>query len=158
LHPVPLLVSPPHFHLLEQSPSAMCPQAFLTIFNCKYPLPQQRFWNNVQPPSALWCNLISVLCGQRLALWQWMITLDAPHGPTGLLMPNSVASAPGCNTIPSACNKLIPLPLPPGFKLAYLGMQSKLASSLWKRRSITWCKPSFWLGLTTHDGCTDPKS
>jgi hypothetical protein len=119
-----------HFHLFEQSPSAMCPQTFLTIFNSKYPLPQQRFWNYVQPPSALWYKLISMLRGQQLALQQWMIALDVPRGSVGLPMPNSVKLTPGCNIMPIPFNRPTSLPLLPGFELASMGTQSKLVSSL----------------------------
>jgi hypothetical protein len=52
------------FHLLDKSPSAMCPETFLTLFNSTYPLPQTLPWTNVQPPSALWSNVILTLCAQ----------------------------------------------------------------------------------------------
>jgi hypothetical protein len=36
-----------HYHMFENNPSAMCPEAFLTHFTASYPLPQQRPWLNV---------------------------------------------------------------------------------------------------------------
>jgi hypothetical protein len=53
-----------HFHLLEEPLSAMCPQIFLTTLDSSYPLPQKQHWHNIQPPSDLWSNVISALCGQ----------------------------------------------------------------------------------------------
>jgi hypothetical protein len=38
---------------------------------------------SANPPSNLWCNVISMLCGQQLALQQWTMPLDGPPGPTG---------------------------------------------------------------------------
>lgn len=58
-----------HFHLLDELPSGMWPQTFLTQFNLLYPLPQKLPWHNVLPPSNLWSSMISTLCGQRLELW-----------------------------------------------------------------------------------------
>jgi hypothetical protein len=154
--PVPGVAS--HFHLLEKSPNSMCPQTFLTIFDARYPLPQRRYWTNVQPPSALWYNVISTLRGQRLGLRQWMIALDEPHGPTGLPTPNSVESTPGCGTLRKPSNKPTSLPLPPGFELASSGTLSKLASNLWKKPSATWHKPSFWRATMTQGEPTVAKS
>jgi hypothetical protein len=53
-----------HFHMFEKNPSAMCSNKFLTIFNFKYPLPQEQPWTSVQPPLDLWSRAISTLCGQ----------------------------------------------------------------------------------------------
>jgi len=50
-----------HYHMFEHDPNAMCPKDFLTHFTTSYPLPQQRPWLNVQPPSGLWSNVISTL-------------------------------------------------------------------------------------------------
>jgi hypothetical protein len=152
--PVPGVAA--HFHLMETSPNAMCPQTFLTIFNAHYPLPQNKPWRNVQPSSALWSNVILTLRGQRLALPQWMGTLEKQHGPTGPDMPNNAESTHGCATWTKHSNKHISLPLPPGFVLESSGAQSKLDSSLWKKPSVTWRKPSFWLGTPTRDAPTEP--
>jgi hypothetical protein len=147
-----------HFHLLEKLPSAMCPQTFLTIFDSSYPLPQKRRWHNVQPPSDLWSNVISTLRGQRLALRQWTTRPVPPPGTTGRPMHASATSTPGCATKRAKKNKLTSLPLPQGFDLGSSGMQSKLATKLWKKPSVMWPKPSFWLGTTTPDEPTAPKS
>jgi hypothetical protein len=147
-----------HFHLLEHAPGSMCPSTFLTLFNSHYPLPQKRPWTNVQPNSALWSNVISTLRGQRLGLRQWTIKLDERPGPTGLHMPDRADSTRTCDIYPSPSNKPTSLPLPPGFELASSGVQSKLASNLWKKPSVTWRKPSFWPDLTTRDGHTGPKN
>jgi hypothetical protein len=88
-----------HFHLLEKTPSAMCPTSFLTLYNSNYPLPQQQPWNNVQPPSDLWSSVILTLRGQRLPLRQWTTTLDQRPGIIGPPMPANVVSIPGCDTI-----------------------------------------------------------
>jgi hypothetical protein len=147
-----------HFHLLETLPSAMCPQTFLTIFDSSYPLPQQRRWHNVQPPSDLWSNAISTLRGQRLGLLQWTTKPVPPPGKTGLRMPASARLIPGSDTNLNSPNKPISLPLPHGFELGSSGMQSRLDTRLWKKPSITWPKLSFWLGTMTPDGPTEPKS
>jgi hypothetical protein len=147
-----------HFHLLEKSPGAMCPQTFLTIFNSTYPLPQKLPWTNVQPPSALWSNVILTLRGQRLQLRQWTITLEPWRGAIGPTTLKNVASTPGCATMPSPPSRPISWPLPPGFALESSAMQSKLDTKLWKKRSVTWHKPSFWQGTTIHAGHTEPKS
>jgi hypothetical protein len=94
------------FHLLDKSPSVMCPETFLTHFNSTYPLPQTLPWTNVQPPSALWSKVILTLRGQRLPLRQWTITLEPARGKIGPTMPKSITSTPGCATIPSPPNKL----------------------------------------------------
>jgi hypothetical protein len=114
------------FHLLEKSPSAMCPQTFLTLFNSTYPLPQTLPWTNVQPPSALWSKVILTLLGQRLPLRQLMITLEPSSGKICTTTPESVASTPGCATIPNPSNKPISCPFRPG--------------SLWNLRQ---CGPSW---------------
>jgi hypothetical protein len=146
------------FHLLDQSPSAMCPETFLTLFNSTYPLPQTLPWTNVQPPSALWSNVILMLRGQRLPLRQWTITLEPSRGKIGPTTPESVTSTPGCATIPSPPNKPISWPLPPGFALESLAMRSRLDTKLWKKRSVMWHKPSFWQGTMTPEAHAGQKS
>jgi hypothetical protein len=145
-----------HFHLMEQSP--LCPETFLTFFNSAYPLPQKQPWHSVQPNSGLWSNVISTLRGQRLDLRQWTGKLAESPGPTGPSTPNSVGLTPGCATSTKLSGKRTSLPLPPGFELESTGERSKLASSLWKRPSVTWRKPSFWLGTTTHGEPTGEKN
>jgi hypothetical protein len=147
-----------HFHLLDSSPTDMCPHTFLSLFDKMYPLPQKRPWHNVQPPSGLWCNVISTLRGQRLALRQWTTPLAGPPGPTGPTMQPKPESTHTYDTCQDPSNRLICSHLPPGFELESSGMHSKLAPSLWKRRCVTWRKPSFWPDSTTHEGPTGPKS
>jgi hypothetical protein len=147
-----------HFHLLEKNPSAMCPDEFLTIFNSKYPLPQDQPWTSVQPPFDLWSSVISTLRGQRLPLRQWTTTLDQRPGKTGPIMPESARSTPGCDITPSRRSRPISLPLPPGFALASSGTQSKLDTNLWKKRCVTWRKPCYWLDTTIPDEPMAPKS
>jgi hypothetical protein len=72
-----------HFHLMEKSPSAMCPNTFLTLFDLSYPLPQKQLLTNVQPPLGLWSYVISMLPEQPLGLQQWTTELRPPPGPTG---------------------------------------------------------------------------
>jgi hypothetical protein len=146
------------FHLMEATPHVMCPNTFLTLFDASYPLPQKRPWTNVQPPSVLWSNVISTLRGQLLEMRQWTIKLAKQPGPTGLAMPENVASIPTCGISQKHYSRPTALPLPPGFELESSGMHSKLDPSLLKKPSVTWRKPSFWLGLTTPDGPTGPKS
>jgi hypothetical protein len=147
-----------HFHLLSSSPTDMCPQTFLTLFDSMYPLPQKRPWNNVQPPSGLWYNVISTLRGQRLALRQWTMPLDLPLGPTGPTIPHKPASTRTSDICHEPSNKPISSHLPPGFVLGSSGMQSKLEPSLWKKPSVTWHKPLFWPDSTTPDERMDPKN
>jgi hypothetical protein len=154
--PVPGVAS--HFHLLETLPSAMCPDTFLTIFDSLYPLPQKRPWRSVQPPSGLWSSVILTLRGQRFGLQQWMTKPASQPGPTGPCMPDNAVSTPTCATSQSPSSKPTCLPLPPGLELASSGTQAKLDPSLWKRHSVTWRKPSFWQGSTTHDGHMEQKS
>jgi hypothetical protein len=146
------------FHLLDQSPGALCPQTFLTQFDCLYPLPQQRPWRNVQPPSDLWSNVILTLRGQQLEVQRWTTQLAAPPLSTGKTMPDNAKSTPICGALTSPSNKRTSWPLLPGFELESLGTPSKLVSSLWKKPSATWHKPSFWQDLTTRNGPTGPKS
>jgi hypothetical protein len=154
--PVPGVAS--HFHLMETSPNTMCPQTFLTIFNAHFPLPQNKPWRNVQPSSALWSNVTSTLRGRRLALPQWM-GMHAKHlGTTGPAMPDNAKSTPGCGTSTKLRAKPTSLPLPPGFALASSGERSQLVSSLWKKPSVTWHKPSCWLGTTTPAAPMVPKN
>jgi hypothetical protein len=147
-----------HFHLLDPTPTNMCPATFLTLFDSSYPLPQSQPWRNVQPPSGLWSSVISTLRGQRLALRQWTTKLDLPPGATGLPTLLKPKSIPGCATSIEPSNKPISSHLPPGFELASSGMQSKLAPSLWKRPCVTWRKPSFWPDSTTRDAPMEPKN
>jgi hypothetical protein len=147
-----------HFHLLDSTPTDMCPDTFLTIFDSLYPLPQKLPWLNVQPPSGLWCNVISTLRGQQLALQQWTTRLDLPPGDTGPATRPKPKSTRGFGTCRKSSNKPISSHLPPGFELGSSGTQSKLDPSLWKRPCVTWRKPSFWPGSGTHDARTDQKS
>jgi hypothetical protein len=147
-----------HFHLMETLPHTMCPETFLTIFNADYPLPQKRPWRSVQPNFSLWSNVIATLRGQRLNLRQWTEKLDAPPGPTGPVMPNNAELTPGCAILIKRSNRRTSLPLPPGFELGSTGEQSKLDPSLWRRPCVTWRKPSFWLGTTTHAAPMAPKN
>jgi hypothetical protein len=147
-----------HFHLLEKTPAAMCPDSFLTLYNSHYPLPQKQHWTNVQPPSDLWSSVILTLRGQRLPLRQWTTTLDQRPGVIGPPTPENVGSTPGYATIRNRQNKPTSLPLPPGFALASSGKQSKLDTNLWKRRCATWHKPCFWLDTKTPDEAMGPKS
>jgi len=153
--PVPGVAA--HFHLLEKSPGAMCPETFLTLFNSSYPLPQRRPWHNVQPPSDLWSNVIATLRGQRLMLQRWTIKSGANISETGKHTPVRATSTLGFATTPSRANKSTSLPLPPGFALASSGMQSKLDTRLWKKPCVTWHKPSSWLDSKTLGKPTDPK-
>jgi hypothetical protein len=147
-----------HFHLLEKTPCAMCPDIFLTLYNSHYPLPQKQPWTNVQPPSDLWSSVILTLRGQQLPLRQWTTKLDQRHGKTGPTMPEAVESTPGCDTTTSNPSKHTSLPLPQGFALESSGRRSRLDTNLWKRRCVTWRKPCFWLGTMTPEGPTAPKS
>ena len=147
-----------HHHMFENDPSAMCPKDFLTHFTTSYPLPQQRPWLNVQPPSGLWSNVISTLRGQRLELQRWTMKCDKLGGITGPPMQADAASTRGCASNPSPKNKPTCLPLPPGFELESSGERSKLDTSLWKKPSVTWHKPSSWPDLTTRDEATGPAS
>jgi hypothetical protein len=125
------------FHLLEDSPGVMCPNMFLTHFKSLYPLPQHEPWHNVQPPSNVWSCVISTLHRQPFRLQQWMMPLNRQLGPPGPTMPDYAGLTPGCDTFPESSNKHTSLPLPPGFDLGYMGMQSKLEPKLWKKPSIT---------------------
>ncbi len=147
-----------HFHLMENSPSAMCPNTFLALSDLSYPLPQQQHWTNVQPPSGLWSHVISTLRGQKLPLQQWTTQLDQQPGETGPAMPKNAKSTPGCGTTPSRQSRPISLPLPPGFVLESSGKQSKLDTNRWKRRCVTWRKPCFWQDTTAAGEPTEPKS
>jgi hypothetical protein len=122
----PLAGVPDHFHLLEKTPDIMCPDQFLTLFNTSYPLPQMRLWHNVQPPSVLWCNVISTLRGQLLEKRRWTIKLEKLPGPTGPAMPVNAASTRTCGTYQKHSSKHAALPLPPGFELESSGMRSRL--------------------------------
>jgi hypothetical protein len=147
-----------HFHLLEQFPGDMCPSTFLTVFDSLYPLPQQRPWTNVQPSSALWSSVISTLRGQQLPLRQWTIKLGPRLGKTGPPTPVNAESTPGCASTTSPPSKPISWPLPPGFALESSGTQSRLDTKLWKKRSVTWRKPSCWQDSTTLIGPTALRS
>jgi hypothetical protein len=147
-----------HFHLLENSPSAMCPDGFLTLYNSHYPLPQAQSWTNVQPPLDLWSSVILTLRGQRLPLRQWTIKPDQRPGSTGQIMPENAGSTPGYVTTQKHPNKATSLPLPQGFALESSGTQSRLDTNLWKKRCVTWRKPCFWLDTTIQDVPTAPKS
>jgi hypothetical protein len=76
-----------HFHLLETTPCAMCPNSFLSLFDSSYPLPQKLRWTNVQPPFDLWSSVILKLRGQQLPLRQWTTRLDQRPGKTGATTP-----------------------------------------------------------------------
>jgi hypothetical protein len=147
-----------HFHLMEKSPPAMCLHTFLTLFDLSYPLPQKLHWTNVQPPLGLWSHVISMLRGQPLGLRQWTTELAPPPGPTGLPILENARSIPGCASCPDRSNKPTCLPLPAGFALASSRKQSKLEPSRWKKPSVTYRKPSFWLGTKTPAEPTDPRS
>jgi hypothetical protein len=147
-----------HFHILDLSPTDMCPNTFLTLFDSMHPLPQTRPWRNVQPPSGLWFSVISTLRGQRLALRQWTTKLDLPPGPTGPTTPPKPKSIPIFGTSRGHSNKPISSHLPPGFELGSSGTRSKLEPSLWKRPCVAWRKPSFWPDSTTPDARMDPKN
>jgi len=125
-----------HFHLFEKDPHAMCPITFLTHFNTSYPLTQKQHWLNAQPPSALWSNVISTLRGRQLELRRWTMTCEELGGITGPRMHASVESIPGSESSQKSRNNRTSLPLPPGFKLAYSGVQFKLDTRVWK------CPPS----------------
>jgi len=147
-----------HYHMFENNPSAMCPKDFLTHFTTSYPLPQQRPWLNVQPSSGLWSNVVLTLRGQRLELRLWTMKCDKLGGITGPPMQADAALTRGCAPNPSPENKPTCLPLPPGFELESSGERSKLDTSLWKKPSVTWHKPSSWPDLTTRDEATGPAS
>jgi hypothetical protein len=130
------------YHLYERDPNAMCPQSFLTHFNTSYPLPQQQPWLSVQPPSALWLKVISTLRGQRLELLRrWMMPGEELVGAIGPHTPANVESTRGSVNSPELKNNRTSLPLPPGFELASSGVQSKLATKVWKTLSVTWTNP-----------------
>jgi hypothetical protein len=147
---------PAPFHMMEESPDAMCPTAFLTHFDAAYPLPQLRSWRNAQPPPDLWSNVIATLRGKRLTLQQWSKKYKRKPLPTGPPMQSSQGLTLGSATIPRPANKSASFPSPPGFALASSGMQSKLDTNLWKKHSVTWHKPSLWLDSTTHERPRDP--
>jgi hypothetical protein len=153
--PVPGVAA--HFHLLENSPGDMCPEAFLTLFNSSYALPQMRRWHNVQPPSGLWSNVIATLRGQRLPLQRWTKPIERKPSGTGLPMPGRATSTPGSATTAKPASKSTSFPSPPGFELASSGVRSKLDTNLWKRPCVTWHKPSSWLDSKTLGKPPDPK-
>ena len=154
--PVNLVAS--HFHLLESRPDLMCPQTFLTVFNRLYPLPQPVSWINVQPPSNLFLSVISTLRGQQLGLQQWTRRVESSHGKTGLPMQPPATGTPGSASRTNQQGSNAFLPLPPGFVLGSLGTDGELASSLLKKPSVTWHKPSFWLGTKIPDDHTEQRS
>jgi hypothetical protein len=143
---------------MAATPGSMCPAAFLTHFNSAYPLPQNRCWTNVQPPSDLWSHVIATLRGQRLPLQRWMTKREPQRLPTGPIMPDHVILTPGSAGTAKPASKNISCNLPPGLELASSGMQSKLDSNLWKKPYVTWHKPLCWLGTKTHEKQAEPKT
>ena len=131
-------------------PGTQCPKEFLTHFNSSYPL-QVTSWINAQPTLDIWSNVIATLRGQRLALQRWMTRPDKSPGKTGPTMPRCATLTHRCEAFPEPHNKNISWPLPPGFALGSLDMQSKLDSSQWKKPSVTWHKPSCWRDTPTPD-------
>ncbi len=130
----------------------------LTIFNSSFPLPQSRSWTTAQPNSALLSSVISTLRGQRLGLQPWMTRPDKRPGQAGPAMHGKPASIPTCGTSRTPASNNPSLPLPPGCELASSGTAVKLATRRWKRRCVTYRKPSFWLATPTHDGPTVRKN
>jgi hypothetical protein len=149
---------PAPFHMMEESPDKMCTTSFLTHFDAMYPLPQMRSWHNAQPPLDLWLNVIATLRGTRLTLQQWTKTCEGKSLQTGQHMQVSQDLTRGSATIPKPASKRASFPSPPGFELAYSGMQSKLDTKLWKRPSVTWHKPSLWLDSKTQGRPQDPRT
>jgi hypothetical protein len=139
----------------------MCPQMFLSKFNSLYPLPQK------QATLAQYSAAFRPVVQHDLnTVWVAIQTatrrvtqLGGLPGPAEALTPTNVGSILTCVDCPN-CSKNRPtsFALLPGVELASSGMWSKLDFNQWKRLSIMWPKPSFWLDLTTHNGPTGPKS
>ena len=133
----------------DAAAGGLTPNMFLTVFNSIFTLPQNKSWHNVQPNSEMLSNVISTLRGQRLAIRQWTKKLEKRAGKTGCVMPRLQPLTLGSGSSPKPSSKISSLPLPQGFELGSLGMESVLDSSLWKKPSVTWHKPSFWPATMT---------
>jgi hypothetical protein len=131
---------------------------FLTVFNAMFPLQQLGSWHNVPPPSVPYSNVISTLRGKRLELRRWTTRIERSHGLVGSPMPAQADLTPGCAVWIKPTSNSGSLPLPPGFALGSSDMAGRLDSSLWRKPSVTWHKPSFWRDTKIPGDPTEPKS
>jgi hypothetical protein len=134
---------------METTPVSVCPTEFLTHFDSSYPL-QTLSWTNVQPPSCLWSNVIATLRGLQLPLQRWTTSPGPKVLTTGPTMPVRVAPTHGYEATAKPSSRNTSCHLPPGFELASSDVRSKLDTNLWKKRCVTWHRPSCWLDTTTH--------
>ena len=129
--------------------------AFLTHFDCKFPL-QNRFWQRASPRPAQLYNVILTLRGQRLTLQRWTAQ---PAPQTGAGGPHTAPNVElihgfGKATRPPEAN--FSWDLPPGLVLDALGKAGKLEPKPLKKPCVTWHKPSCWRDTPTPDVLLDP--
>jgi hypothetical protein len=142
----------------REIPSLSHPSAFLSYFNSRFPLPQSPSWNLVTLDSALCSNVISTLRGQRLELRRWTIRNASKAGTIGSAMLKEPMPVLISSEWTSQAGKTSSLPLPPGFELASSEKESRLDTRAWRKRSVTWHKPSSWLGTMTPEKLMEPKN
>ena len=131
---------------------------FLTYFNSRFPLVQHPSWKLVHPSPGMLSKVILTLRGQRLAMRQWTTPPEMLVGGGGFSTPPSAVQTPISLVTPGPSNNKYSWPLPPGFELASSETRGRLDTSLSRKVSVTWRKPSCWLDSTTHDGPTVPRN
>ncbi len=139
------------FHILDDG-------AFLTLFQTTFPLPQQQSWTIAPLTPEQICNVISTLGGKRLPLPRWTTSYERKTGRAGLNTHPMPDATPICNSFQRPCNRTsssVSL-RGSGVGTSAEGLKSKLRPQ--KPPSVTWRKPSCWLGTPTPARATDPKT
>ena len=122
--------------------------AFLTHFDCKFPL-QNRYWQRASPGSAQLYNVILTLRGQRLTLQRWTGQSEPPAGAGGASTAPNVELIHGSGTPPRPPGANYSWALPPGLVLDASGKDGKSLTKLSKKPYVTWHKPSCWRDTPT---------
>jgi hypothetical protein len=136
----------------------LCPTAFLTFFNTRFPLPQQQSWQLVLLTPDRISLVTSTLDGKRLPLQQWMTACKQKTGTPGLSSVAKPAGIPTCSNAPSPSSNSFSSVSLQGSGAATTAGDLKSKLRLLKPRSATWRKPLCWLATQTPVGPTVPKT
>ena len=120
-----------------------------TFFNSRYPL-QNDSWRVAHPGPEPYSKVISTLRGKHLPLRQWTTQPATPAGHGGsVTAPWLNVPTPTCGTLPSTNNNNSSSLTLPGFVQDTLDVANKFNLRRSGRPSVTWAKPSRWLGSQT---------
>ena len=118
-------------------------QQFLTHFNSKFPLPQNLSSQLAHPTPAMLSNVISMLCGKRLPMQQWMTTPEPKVGPPGCNTWPIGDEHRTCTPCPNSTSKKSSWFLAPGFALDSSRKVDKLEPKMSRKPCVTWHRPLY---------------